>query len=125
MEGVSVPSALDAAPLPTRQEIRLAAYRYAARITDAAWEPRTVISGIGEIEDWLTDHDSRDLFDLKCAVLDEITTNYGLVPPLRNPAHVVCTGQPITGDAGGPRMPTAPKLIAACEALLRWLTAKP
>jgi hypothetical protein len=117
-----VTSTLGAVALPPLWEIRLAAYRYAARITDAPWEPRTVISGVGPIEDWLKDGDSRELFELKCAILEEITTDYGLAPLLRNPAHPKREGGPVvSGAEGGPTVPSAGRLVELAEKMLDWV----
>lgn len=101
-------------------EIRLAAYRYAARITDAAWEPKTVISGIGPIEDWLADSENRAVWDLKCRVLDEITTNLGLSPRLWNPAVHKQAGKHVT-DEDGPRVPDASRLVEYARQMLEWV----
>lgn len=100
-------------------EVKLAAYRYTSRITDAAWEPSRVLGRIGPVETFLAAAaENRWMFDLACAALEEQTINLGLHPMIRNPA---VEKHGLTMDTGQmPDLPHPAALVKAAERILRY-----
>jgi hypothetical protein len=112
---------LGARDLPGRWETKLAAYRYAARITEEPWDYDQVKACMGPILDWLTGNreETRQHFELKCAILEELTTNFGLHPH----AHPALPrkGRVVPGNDRSPEMPSAGKVFRLAQRMYTWV----
>lgn len=111
----------DASSLPDT-EIRLIAYRCAARISPLAWEPSEVKGQMSPIVKFLEDATDRDDFALRVAILEEQIINLGLHPVNHSPSQIKTPPDPATSYRKAAPLPDAPDLVEAARKIYRILT---
>lgn len=106
---------------PSDTDIRLIAYRFAARICPLAWEPGEVKGHMAPIVRYLKEATTPDDLSLRVAILEEQIINLGLDPINRSPNQIKTPPDPTSYRQAAP-LPDAPDLVAAAYKIYRILT---